>query len=79
MIDMNMYREMNPEQAKSLSQSDDLGQVAFDREEAPSETFLLLLQTTIHGFGFQDKKWSMVSAAQMLHVFCLPKYRDPDR
>ncbi|KAE9368085.1 P-loop containing nucleoside triphosphate hydrolase protein [Stipitochalara longipes BDJ] len=66
MIDMNMYREMNPDEAKSLSQRDDLGQKLFDRKAAPSETFLLLLQTTIQGFGFQDKKWRTL-AIEYLH------------
>ncbi|KAH7370954.1 AAA family ATPase [Rhexocercosporidium sp. MPI-PUGE-AT-0058] len=57
MIDMNMYRQMHPVGAESLPQRDDLGPKSFESEEAPSETFLLTLQTTIQGFGFQDKKW----------------------
>jgi hypothetical protein len=57
MIDMNMYRQMHANEAQT-SQEDNLGPAAFDGEQPPSETFLLLLQTTIPGFGFQDKKWS---------------------
>jgi hypothetical protein len=58
MIDMNMYRQMHSAEAESLQQRDDLGPEVFERDGPPSETFLLLLQTTIQGFGFQDKKWS---------------------
>jgi hypothetical protein len=58
MIDMNMYRQMHSAEAESSQQRDDLGPEVFEREDPPSETFLLLLQTTIQGFGFQDKKWS---------------------
>jgi hypothetical protein len=57
MIDMNMYRQMHSE-AGVLPQRDDLGPEAFEKEEAPSENFLLCLQAEIQGFGFQDKKWS---------------------
>jgi hypothetical protein len=57
MIDMNMYRQMHSK-AETLPQKDDIGLEAFEREEAPSEIFLLLLQSKIQGFGFQDKKWS---------------------
>jgi hypothetical protein len=60
MIDMNTYHQMHSK-AESLRQRDDLGLKAFESEEAPSEDFLLLLQTKIHGFGFQDKKWSKCS------------------
>ena len=58
MIDMNMYRQMHANEVESVSQRDDLGPEAFERNEPPSDTFMLLLQTTIPGFGFQDKKWS---------------------
>lgn len=77
MIDMNMYREMHPDEAESLSQRDDLGQESFDKEEAPSETFLLLLQTTIQGFGFQDKKWSEFLIAHTADDLFLRKCRNP--
>jgi hypothetical protein len=73
---MNMYREMHPDEAESLSQRDDLGQESFDRKEAPSESFLLLLQTTIQGFGFQDKKWSEFFVAHTFDGLFLRKYRD---
>jgi hypothetical protein len=58
MIDMNMYRQMHANEAQASLQEDNLGLASFDKEQPPSETFLLLLQTTIPGFGFQDKKWS---------------------
>jgi hypothetical protein len=61
MIDMNMYRQMHSNDEELAPQIDDLGPESFEREEAPSEVFLLALQTTIQGFGFQDKKWSKVS------------------
>ncbi|KFY89917.1 hypothetical protein V498_06261 [Pseudogymnoascus sp. VKM F-4517 (FW-2822)] len=57
MVDMNMYRQMHSNEEELAPQRDDLGPGSFEREEAPSETFLLALQTTIQGFGFQDKKW----------------------
>jgi len=68
---MNMYREMNPDQAKLLSQRDDLGQESLNRKEAPSDTFLLLQQMSIQGFGFQDKKWSETYLSHNLGVVCL--------
>ena len=71
MIDMNTYRQMHSVEAESLPQRDDLGPESFESEEAPSETFLLLLQTTIQGFGFQDKKWSMYSLLGMFEDFFL--------
>lgn len=61
MIDMNMYRQMHSNEEELAPQRDDLGPESFEREEAPSETFLLALQTTIQGFGFHDKKWSKLS------------------
>ncbi|KAM3070520.1 hypothetical protein ACMFMG_010341 [Clarireedia jacksonii] len=56
MIDMNMFHQMHTKEG-SLPQRDDIGLEAFEREEAPSEVFLLLLQPEIQGFGFQDKKF----------------------
>jgi hypothetical protein len=70
MVDMNMYRQMHSVEA-GPPQRDDLGPEAFEREDPPSETFLLLLQTTIQGFGFQDKKWSMYSLLGMFEDLSL--------
>jgi hypothetical protein len=59
MVDMNTYWHMHPEEAPA-SQRDDLGTEAMETDDAPDETFLLLQQATIPGFGFHDndKKWS---------------------
>ena len=53
---MDMYRQMHSSEAESLPQRDDLGPESFERDEAPSETFLLLLQTTIRQLATPRQK-----------------------
>ncbi|CAG8377073.1 unnamed protein product [Penicillium salamii] len=64
MVDMITYRQLHteddtPEDREYLSDGE------MEAEEPPDKTFLLLLPTTIHGFGFQDKKWRLLFVSQI--------------
>jgi hypothetical protein len=57
MIDMKTYKTMYDSKSEGLKR-DMLDERAMDNDDPPEEPFLLLLPTTIKGFGLHNKKWS---------------------
>lgn len=56
MVDMITYRQLH----LGDDVSDDreyLSDTIMDCDTPPTGSLLLLLPATVHGFGFQDKKW----------------------
>ncbi|KAJ5928290.1 ATPase AAA-type core [Penicillium verhagenii] len=59
MVDMITYRELHPEKDPT-EEREYLSDESTEAEDPPDENFLLLLPATVHGFGFQDKKWRLL-------------------
>ncbi|KGO38601.1 ATPase, AAA-type, core [Penicillium expansum] len=59
MVDMATYRELHPEE-HAPEEPEYLNNETMRAEEPPDDQFLLLLPITVHGFGFQDKKWRLL-------------------
>lgn len=58
MIDMITYRQLHPGFDSDASDNREyLSDMTMDSDTPPEGDLLLLLPATIHGFGFQDKKW----------------------
>lgn len=62
MVDSATYRQMH---ANVSPQRDDLGPESMELDEPPQDPFILLLPSTIRGFGMGDKKWSMLVAGSL--------------
>jgi hypothetical protein len=56
MVDMVTYGELHPDN-DPLEEREYLDDDAMEAEEPPNANFVSLLPSTVHGFGFQDKKW----------------------
>lgn len=56
MIDMVTYRELHPEE-DALETREYISDEQMESDEPPAGDTLLVLPVTVHGFGFQDKKW----------------------
>jgi hypothetical protein len=57
MVDMATYRELHDDK-DSTDDREYLSEELMEGENPPGGDFLLLLPASVHGFGFQDKKWS---------------------
>jgi uncharacterized protein DUF7025/ATPase family protein associated with various cellular activities (AAA) len=65
MIDTETYNLMH----KSMSQQpDELGHEAMQRDQAPDNTFLLLLPQVISGYGLHDKKWRTLNVEDIREI-----------
>ena len=53
---MVTYRELHPEE-DALETREYISDEQMESDEPPAGDFLLVLPVTVHGFGFQDKKW----------------------
>lgn len=56
MVDMVTYQELYPSKDVELNR-EYLSDGIMEAKMPPDEDFLLHLPATVHGFGFQDKKW----------------------
>jgi hypothetical protein len=55
MIDLNTYKQMHPEAVEQH----DIDHSGLENATVPPEdNFLLLLPSTVPGYGFHNKKWS---------------------
>jgi hypothetical protein len=63
MIDFNTFRQLHPQkEPPALPQPGEVRQHGIDMnsDEPPGGAFCTLLPPTMLGYGFHDKKWSMI-------------------
>ena len=67
MVDVETHRTLYPSKYPQY-QAGDYEDIDMSNEEPPSGALRLLMPAKIPGFGFHDKKWSMLSCFMMLHM-----------
>ncbi|KAF2020927.1 P-loop containing nucleoside triphosphate hydrolase protein [Aaosphaeria arxii CBS 175.79] len=65
MIDMDTYRNLHPVNQETRDEEDE---GIKKLKQPPNETFVLLLPSHIRGYGFHDKKWSLLLIDQIRSV-----------
>ncbi|KAJ5263554.1 ATPase AAA-type core [Penicillium angulare] len=64
MVDMITYRQLHSDEDVSEDR-EYLNDAIMDSDTPPTGNLLLLLPATVHGFGFQDKKWRLLFVSQI--------------
>jgi hypothetical protein len=59
MIDVDVHRKLHPNTYPEYSPNEH-EEIALSEEEPPSGNLRLLMPAKVPGFGFHDKKWSMI-------------------
>ncbi|KAJ6024683.1 ATPase AAA-type core [Penicillium herquei] len=67
MVDMVTYKQLHSGSEES-DEREYLSDATMNSDNPPDGNLLLLLPATVHGFGFQDKKWRLLSVSQICPI-----------